>query len=270
MRSYRYLLGDSRSEASRLSAQARLWDPTAHALFDRLGVRRGWKVLEIGPGRGSLHLELRRRIQGPADAVERSTVFADRLQKLCARDGFGAGRLWRCDLGEATLPRARYDLIFARWVFLFLPNPEAHLRKLVRALRPGGRLAIEDYCRDSFVLVPTVPEWRDFMAADRAFFASQGGDVNVGARLPALFRRVGLEVIVVSPTIKSGGPSSPVWRWLTSYFHGIMDRYAELPPFSRAQAARLMQHWRSAARQPTSLMIAPTVLDVVGRKRRPR
>jgi SAM-dependent methyltransferase len=270
MRSYRYLLGDSRSEAARLSAQARLWDPTAHALFDRLGVRPGWQVLEIGPGRGSLHVELRKRLRGPADAVERSPVFADRLGALARRDGFGAGRVWRCDLAAAKLPRAHYDLIFARWVFLFLPDPQAHLRQLARALKPGGRLAVEDYHRDSFGLVPTPPEWPGFMAADRAFFASQGGDANVGARLPALFRRAGLEVTEVTPTIKTGGPSSPVWRWLTTYFHGVMDRYAELPPFSPAQAARLLRHWRAAAREPTSLMIAPTVLDVVGRKPRAR
>jgi hypothetical protein len=70
-RGYRYLLGDSPGEAVRLRAQARLWDPLAFALFDRLKVRPGWKVLEVGPGQGSLHVELRRRLRGPLDAVER-------------------------------------------------------------------------------------------------------------------------------------------------------------------------------------------------------
>ena len=74
--SYRYLLGDAAREAARLRAQARLWDPVSHALFDRIGISRGWRVLEIGPGQGSLHLELRRRVRAPVDAVERSPVFA--------------------------------------------------------------------------------------------------------------------------------------------------------------------------------------------------
>jgi SAM-dependent methyltransferase len=267
-RRYRYLLGDAHREAARLRAQARLWDPTARALFDRLGLRRGIAVLEVGPGQGSLHLEMRRRVRAPIDAVERSAAFAARLRDLCRRDGLGAGRVWEADLLDARLPRGHYDFMFARWVFLFLPNPEAHVRKLVRALKPGGLLAIEDYHRETWALVPRPAEWPDFLAADRAFFASEGGDVSVGGRLPALFRRAGLELVETTPTIKVGRPGSRVWAWLWSYYRSVADRYAEIPPFSRAAEARLRRQWRAAARDETSLAIAPALLDVVGRKPR--
>lgn len=268
VRRYRYLLGDSRREAARLRAQARLWDPTATALFDRLGVRRGWNILEVGPGQGSLHMDLRRRVRGPVDAVERSPAFAARLRILCARDGLGPGRIWETNLLDAPLPRSHYDLVFARWVFLFLPEPAAHLRKLARSLRPGGLLAIEDYHRETFALVPRPPEWANFLAADRAFFASQGGDVSVGGRLPELYGKAGLRVVEIVPTIKVGRPGSAVWKWLSTYFLGVLDRYALLPPFTEGQAARLRRQWLLAAGRKTSCMIAPAVLDVVGRKPR--
>lgn len=264
---YTYLLGDSRREAARLRAQSRLWDPTAAALFDRLGVRPGCKVLEVGPGQGSLHLELRRRIAAPADAVERSPVFAKRLKALCRRDGLGPGRLWEMDLIAAPLPDNTYDLIFARWVFLFLPDPEAHLRKLVKALRPGGLLAIQDYHRETMALIPRPPHYLDFLAADRAFFASQGGDASIGARLPELYRRVGLQVVETVPNVRTGRAGSDVWNWMTSYFLGVMARLGEFPPFSPAKADALQKHWRAAARDKNALVIAPTVLDVVGRKK---
>jgi SAM-dependent methyltransferase len=267
-RRYRYLLGDARREALRLRAQAQLWDPTANALFDGLGVRRGFKVLEVGPGQGSLHLELRRRVGGPIDAVERSEAFAARLEALCRRDGLGDGRLWRTDLLEAALPRRHYDLVFARWVFLFVPDPLAHVRKLVRALKPGGLLAIEDYHRETWALVPPPAEWADYLAADRNFFASEGGDASVGGRLPELFRRAGLELVETTATVKVGRPGSRVWSWLWSYYWSVADRYANVPPFTREKAARLRRSWRAASGHATSLVIAPALLDVVGRKPR--
>jgi SAM-dependent methyltransferase len=265
--SYRYLLGDSRKESARLRHQASVWDPTAHALFDRLKVTRGWRVLEIGPGQGSLHKELRRRVHGPVDAVEPSAAFAAGLRRQWRRDGRGDGTLHACHLIDAPLPRDTYDLIFARWVFLFLPNPGAHLRKLVAALKPGGRLAIEDYSRWTLRMVPEPVEWEAFLRSDGAFFETQGGDANIGARLPTLFERAGLTVTDITPTIKIGRPGSAEWKWLTTYFLGVLPRYAAFRPFNARQAASLRRHWMAAARTKTSLLISPTVLDVVGRKR---
>jgi SAM-dependent methyltransferase len=265
-RRYQYLLGDTGREAARLRAQARLWDPVSHALFDRLYVRPGWRVLEIGPGTGTLHSELRRRVRGPVDAVERSPAFASRLTASSKRDGFGDGRLWQNDLIDARLPVVAYDLIFVRWVFLFLPNPEAHVRKLAAALKPGGRLAIQDYHRETFAMAPRPREWNRFLSADLAFFASQGGDASIGGRLPRMFRKAGLEVEQIEVTIKSGHPGSAVWRWLTTYSLGILDRYAALPPFTAVDARRLRRQWLSASREKSSLLIGPALLDVVGRK----
>ena len=263
---YRYLLGDSRVEAERLRAQARLWDPVAEALFDRVGVKRNARVLEVGPGQGSLHLALRRRVRGPIDAVERSPVFAKSLRSICRRDRLGEGHIWESDLLHAPLPRSEYDFIFARWVFLFLPDPGAHVKKLVAALKPGGVLAVQDYYRKTLSMIPEPPEWSHFVWSDDAFFASQGGDASVGDQLPVLFRQAGLELLEVTPTIKTGHPGSPEWNWMTTYFLGVMDRYATFPPFTPAEGRRLSARWRRAERDPMSLLIAPTVLSVVGRK----
>ena len=267
-RGYRYLLGDSRREAARLRAQARLWDPVSHALFDRLGVRRGWRVLELGPGQGSLHLELRRRVRGPVDAVERSAAFADRLERLCAKDGLGRGRLWRCDILDADLPEKRYDLIFARWVFLFLPDPLGHLRKLAKSLKRGGVIALQDYHRASLGLYPRPRDWDAFLAADREFFATQGGDASIGGKLPALFARAGLEPLDAPTHVRSGLPGSAPWEWASSYFLGVMPRLAGLGGFTAAAAKRLSAEWRAASRRPGSLLVGPAVVDCAARRRR--
>ena len=259
------MLGYTAREAARLSAQARLWDPVSHAFFDRIGVRQGWKVLEIGPGQGSLHMDLRRRTGRPVDAVERSWSFATRLEQMTRRDGLGPTRIFFSDLIDASLPANEYDLIFARWVFLFLPDPAAHVKLLARALKPGGMLAVQDYHRDTFVLVPKPTDWDDFIRADKSFFASQGGNVSIGVHLPRMMRSAGLRVTSIEPTTKSGHPGSPTWNWVTNYASSVMGRL-DLP---RAKRDRLRREWQAAGEQRSSLLIAPCVLDIIARKPNP-
>jgi SAM-dependent methyltransferase len=265
-RDFEYLLGDSATEQERLDRQAALWDPVSHALFDRIGVQPGWRVLEVGPGTGSVNMDLRRRAQRPVDVVEQSSSFAGALRARWGQDGLGDGAVWETTLLNARLPTDAYDLIFARWVFLFLPDPVAHVRVLTRALKPGGLLAVQDYFRDTFCLIPRPEDWSDLLAADYRFFASQGGDASVGARLPVCFEDAGLEVDDIVPTVKSGRPGSPVWNWLSSYFLPILERYAALGPLTPEAAARIGSAWRDAAGRPASLLIGPMLLDIVGRK----
>jgi hypothetical protein len=46
-----------------------------------------------------------------------------------------------------------------------------------------------------------------------------------------------------------------------------MFQLAKYPPFTKAQAGRLRRNWLRAGTRPTSLLIAPALVDVVGRKR---
>lgn len=261
-----YLLGHSPKETRRLRQQAKLWDPVSYALFDRLGIKKGTRILEVGPGAGSLHRELRRRARGPVDAVEMSATYCQNLARIAAQDGFGAGRIWNCDLATANLPRSTYDVIFVRWVFLFLPKPAERVAQLARALKPGGRLAIQDYFRETFQMIPTPPEWRDFVRADQAFFAKTGGCASLAGQLPEFMTQAGLTVTDITPHTKWGHPGSDVWNWLSDYFLGVLNRYAKLAPFSNAKARRLTRFWKTAAKNRASILIGPTVVDVVSRK----
>ncbi|MBI4345424.1 MAG: class I SAM-dependent methyltransferase [Elusimicrobia bacterium] len=266
---YEYILGDSSYEVRRLAFQAGVWRDMTEGLFDRLGVGPGWKCLEVGPGTGTVLLPLAARVRGRGgrlDAVERSPRYLAYLRRKLRGRGFDHVRLLAGDLLDAPLEKNAYDLIFARWVFLFLPRVEEHLARLARALKPGGFLAIEDYHRDSVAIYPRLPSWRYLVTADRAWFASQGGDLNVAGRLPKLFRRAGLRVHEIVPHVKVGRPGSDVWKWLEDYFVGYLDRIAKFPPFTPARAACFRREWLAAKRDRDSLIISPMMLDVVGRK----
>ncbi len=105
------------------------------------------------------------------------------------------------------------------------------------------------------------------MRADSAWFASQGGDINIGARLPGLFRRAGLKDVEAKPWIKVGHPSSDVWKWAEAYFIGYLDKMGAFPPMTPAKVRGFRAGWLANKRDSGALFISPTILDVTGRKK---
>jgi hypothetical protein len=45
-----YLLAGGSAELERLRLQARVWEPEAEALLDRIGVQAGWRCVDLGCG----------------------------------------------------------------------------------------------------------------------------------------------------------------------------------------------------------------------------
>jgi hypothetical protein len=76
----------------------------------------------------------------------------------------------------------------------------------------------------------------------------------------------GLQVTSIEQTTKDGHPGSPTWNWVTNYVMSVLDRLGHSPAFTPAKAATLKRQWIDAQRNRASLLVAPCVLDVIGRR----
>jgi SAM-dependent methyltransferase len=124
-------------ERKRIAGMEALWDPGSRAVFEELGIGKGWKCLEVGAGGGSL-VEWMAEQGASVLAVDIDTRFVESL----ASDSVEVRRL---DIREDELPQAEFDLVHARLVLEHLSDRTQILRRLARTLRPGGWIVIEDY-----------------------------------------------------------------------------------------------------------------------------
>jgi SAM-dependent methyltransferase len=161
-----------------------------------LGVGAGWRVLEVGFGAGGVARWLAERV-GPTGAVVATDIdirFAGEL------DGTGA-EIRRHDIRTDDLEPGRYDLIHARAVLEYLPEPALVVQRMVGALRPGGWLLVEDsdfspatvgvlraYAHPP-ALAPLVERG---MRAIELVFQKVGADAHLGPRLLGLLAGAGL------------------------------------------------------------------------------
>jgi SAM-dependent methyltransferase len=128
-------------EAERLRRLEEAFDPITTEHLWTLGVRRGWRCLEVGAGRGSIALGLAERVGEDGTVVAADLDVA--LLERCRRRNVEVVRL---DVLEDALPQGEFDLVHARMVVSHLGSRRLEaVRRMAAALKPGGYLMIEEH-----------------------------------------------------------------------------------------------------------------------------
>jgi len=113
-----YFLGYRPAEQARLERQAHELAHDSAWLFDQVGVRQGWRVIEIGCGpQGCLGL-LAERVgaTGRVVGIERSTEQVARAQQFVADNHFTNVDVLHADARRTDLPAHAFDFATARLV----------------------------------------------------------------------------------------------------------------------------------------------------------
>lgn len=130
---------DTASEPGHLQVDclSRMLDGTTRGILDDVGVREGWRGLELGAGNGSVARWLAGRVgvTGSVDAVDIDVTHLD---------AGGDVTVHRHDVNDGLPVAGPFDVIHARLLLMHLARREEILRTLAGALAPGGWLVVTD------------------------------------------------------------------------------------------------------------------------------
>jgi SAM-dependent methyltransferase len=202
---------------------AAAYDPTTTERLAATGLGPGWHCLEIGAGGGSVAHWL-------AGAVSpRGTVLATDINPRHVRPVPGLSVL-RHDVVHDPLPERRFDLVHARLVLLHLPARLAVLGKLVRALKPGGWLQLDEFdISYGPALAGPDPElYERFLAAKAELMLAAGARGTWGREAGAAMAAAGLEAIDTRPHVRVWDRDSPGLRLLVHHTRHLRDAFVEV------------------------------------------
>ena len=110
-----YPLGGTSTELDRLLSQAEQYEPTTNWLLDQIGVRPGWRAVDIGCGPiGILNL-LSQRVgpRGEVVGLEREPRFVEMARAEIAKRGLGNVTMVHADGLNTGLEKSSFDLVHA-------------------------------------------------------------------------------------------------------------------------------------------------------------
>jgi predicted methyltransferase len=119
-----------------------------------LGIHDGETVVDLGSGTGYYTFRLARAVgpTGRVYAIDTDTDLLDDIERQAPGEGVGNLRTSRPTADDPGLPEPA-DLVFLSHVYHHLPNRPAYFGRLIRSLRPGGRVAIIEARRKGFARI---------------------------------------------------------------------------------------------------------------------
>jgi phosphatidylethanolamine/phosphatidyl-N-methylethanolamine N-methyltransferase len=113
--------------------------------IERMGIRPGDRVLEVGVGTG-INAALYPR-DCSVTGVDLSSPMLEKARERVARKGVRNVRLLQMDAANLKFGDDTFDIVYAPYVISVVPDPVAVTREMCRVCRAGGRIVILNHFR---------------------------------------------------------------------------------------------------------------------------
>ncbi len=221
-----YLLGSGSGERERL-----------RDLLEDYGQKRllalvqpGAQVLDVGCGPGAVSAVLAEAVgpEGRVVGVDLQLAQLELAREYCAERGLENVSFQPADATALPFADASFDLVYAKFLLLHLPEPAPAVREMVRVLRPGGRLFVHDLDAGACLFWPEdTPAHRAWQLIVRVL-AEGGADPNVGRKLYQHLKHAGLtEVRVIPELAASTVEQRRLLRATKRQFAGLLESLRE-------------------------------------------
>ncbi len=264
-----YVLGTHDDEVARLGLQHRVWRSAVTECWERVGITRGWRVIDVGAGPGYATADLA-EIVGPSGsvlAIERSTRFLEAARERCHNRGLSNVEFREADLMDHSLGELRFDASWCRWVASFVSSPDKLIGNIAGALRAGGIAIFHEYSDyETFRFMPIKPALESFCTEVMESWQASGGEPNIARQLPELLRDAGFRVVEIRPRVRTVSQRDYAWQWPKSFIEINVARLQELGRVSPEWGADVLREFAEVEADQDSWFTTPMFLEIVARR----
>lgn len=218
-------MDNSMDEINRLKYQAKVTFEKEYDIFKLLGVQDGMSILEVGSGPGYIsELLIEAFPNSELTCVEVNDDLVSIAKKNLNEKNI---EIINESILECSLPENSFDIVYARLVFMHIPNTQKALEVIFRLLKLGGILIVSE-AEDQFNIIEpdTDPPYQKLMAISQQIQMQDGGDRTISRKLPRFMTKTGfidikLNCVLVHSQIES--PEILKQAFTISQIQGLVD-----------------------------------------------
>jgi len=269
-----YFLGHSDAEVARLKLQNEFYRDATETMLRRAGLAPGMRVLDIGCGGGDVSL-MAAALVGPSGSVlgiDRSAGAVAAAQRRASAEGVRHVAFAMSEFDTFTAGRP-FDALIGRFVLMYLADPSATLRTLMRQLAPDGIVVFQEMEMRSGRGYPDAPLFERCIDWYSTAIERGGFESGMGGRLFAAFQNAGLPPPQTIATGRiEGGPDSPGYALMAANVRTMLAMLVQQKVVTADEvgADTLADRLRREAAEGGRCLLFPLVVSAWSRVRPPR
>jgi ubiquinone/menaquinone biosynthesis C-methylase UbiE len=263
-----YLLSSDTAEMQRLRLQAQVWEPAATEFLASLNISPGSRVLDLGCGAMGVLGPLARLVGDGGTVIG---LDSDATQLAAARSFVEEAKLANVSIIEGDafntrLPAGSFDLVHVRFLFAPVGHDAELLTEMLRLVRRGGMIAIQEPDASCWNVAPPNPSWSALKAAILAAFRAGGGDFDAGCRTFGMLQTAGLQQVFQRNAVLAATGHHPYKRLPLQFATSLRKRLLDGGLLSETQLDAYLSDVAVIADDAASVMTTFIVTQVAGRK----
>ncbi len=221
-----YILGTDTEELFRLGVQHQVWAEEAQHGWRLANFKTGQTLLDLGCGPGYCTKELAFLVgsKGKVIGIDKSLKFISFLNEIASKYNLNIEAV-NTDFDAMQLEPDSLDGMYCRWALAWIPNPKEVLQKIAEALKPGGKMVIQEYY--DWSLLQTEPKKEALskaIAMALKSFKDTDNEMDIGRHLPTILPEIGMRVTSYRPMTKIATPYNGIWQWPKTFFQSYFPR----------------------------------------------
>jgi len=263
-----YLLEQNAAELERLRLQARVWEPHAEAMLDRIGVPQGATCLDLGCGGMGILGPLSRRVGsgGQVIGVDSDDKQLEAARAYVEENGLENVEIRKLDAYNTGLPAESFDLVHVRFVFAPVGRDQELLAEMLRLTKRGGVIAIQEPDATPWSCFPHSAAWDRLKAAILEAFKRGGGDFNAGQRTYKMLLDAGLHDVDLRAAIVALHSAHPYMRLPIQFAASLRARILDGGLLTETQLDSAILECEEVVQRPETSVLSFVVTQVWGRK----
>ena len=215
------------------------WDVAGRRTVERLDLKAGSAVLDVGCGTGASALPAAEVVgsSGSVLGVDLAEKLLERARAKATQRQLQNVEFRLGDMTNLGLPDSHFDAVVSVFSVFFVPDMEALVRELWRMVKPGGKLAITTWGERYFA--PVYAIWREAIQTERPdlYTAFHPWDrISSPEQLDQLLRDSGVSNAQIVPENGSQALRTPEDWWTIVLGQGMR---ATVDAMDASTAARL-------------------------------